>query len=250
MTGTVLWDFDGTLGHRRHGTWAECLLEILDRHQHDHPWQFTDLFDALATGSPWHHSDHPHLADADRWWAHITTVIRDALTGLGMDPETAAGAAHATRATYTDTRAWSLYPNALQSLDHLRAQGWQHIVMPNHVPELPAIPDALDVTPRLTAVINSAATGFEKPPEAFGRARAAAGPGPMWMVGDNPHSDVASAQAAGINATWVQRPYGRGIPDLPAAARMVLEHRGESHTLWWEIPPACAESARATHPVG
>ncbi|MEE1823883.1 HAD hydrolase-like protein [Streptomyces sp. BE20] len=251
--GTVLWDFDGTLGHRRHGTWAECLLEILDRQQPDHSWQFTDLFDALGTGFPWHNSDqpHPHLADADRWWAHITTVIRDALTRLGMDPEMAAAAAHATRATYIDTRAWSLYPIALHTLDHLRAEGWQHVVVSNHVPELPAILDALGVTPRLTAVINSAATGYEKPHlEAFRRARAAAGPGLLWMVGDNPYADVAGAQAAGINAIWVQRPYTGGIPDLSAAARVVLEHHGETHAVRWEIPPARAEISHATNPVG
>ncbi|MFB8241666.1 HAD family hydrolase [Kitasatospora purpeofusca] len=257
--GTVLWDFDGTLGHRRHGTWADCLLEILDRHQLDHTWQFTDLYDALATGFPWQHADrpHPHLGDPDRWWKHITAVVHRALTGLGMDPDTAAAAAHATRGAYTDTSAWSLYPQTLQVLDALREAGWQHVIVSNHVPELPVILKELSLTRRLAAVVNSATTGYEKPhAQAFGLARqAVGGTGPLWMVGDNPHADVAGALTAGIDAIWVRRNHPGDLPDLPAAARLILDpppapREGRSVARTWEVPPASADTARRVLPIG
>lgn len=222
----VLWDFDGTLGHRRHGTWAECLLEILDRQQPGHSWTFDEIFKALATGFPWHDCDtpHPHLTPPARWWAHITDVITTALTGLHMPGNAAATAAQAVRATYTDTTAWSLYPQALSALDSLSARGWSHILLSNHVPELPTILDALGLSARFRTVINSAATGYEKPhPQAFTHARRASGArGRMWMIGDNPHADIAGANAVGLDAIWVRRSRPDDIPDLARAAQTIL----------------------------
>ncbi|WP_230424307.1 hypothetical protein [Streptomyces radicis] len=102
--GVVAWDFGGTLGHRRNGTWAECPLEIGNRQQPDRAFTHAGVYDALATGFPWHHHDrpHPHLADPDTWWAHVTGIVAQALRGLGMPREAAAAAAHATRAACTD----------------------------------------------------------------------------------------------------------------------------------------------------
>ncbi|MFD4479856.1 HAD family hydrolase [Streptomyces sp. NPDC058471] len=225
----ALWDFDGTLGHRRHGTWAECVLEVLDRQQPDHHWSFAEVFEALSTGFPWHASDtpHPHLADADRWWAHVTDVITKALTSLSMSAEDASTAAHSVRAAYTDPAAWSLYPQTLTVLDTLIMQGWSHVLLSNHVPELPAILDALGLTPRLHAVINSAATGYEKPhPAAFAHARAlATDASRTWMIGDNAHADIAGANASGLDAIWVRRSRPGDIPDLAEAARIIQEDK-------------------------
>ncbi|MEV0536756.1 HAD-IA family hydrolase [Kitasatospora sp. NPDC050463] len=257
VAGTVLWDFDGTLGHRRHGTWADCLLEVLDRHHPDHAWKFSDLYDALATGFPWHHADkpHPQLADPDQWWAHTTTVIHRALTGLGIDHDTAAAAAHATRGAYTDASTWSLYPHALQVLDTLGAAGWQHVLVSNHVPELPTILAATELAPRLAAVVNSAATGYEKPhPQAFRLAhQAAAATGRVWMVGDNPNADVAGARVAGVDAIWVRCPNPADTPDLRAVLRLILDQAAparETATRVWEIPPVTADATRRTVRIG
>ncbi|MCB5908106.1 HAD family hydrolase [Streptomyces pinistramenti] len=229
MSGPLIavWDFDGTLGHRRHGIWAECLLEILDVQQPDHTWTFPQIFDALARGFPWHEPclPHPHLNAPDAWWDHVTQVVATALTGLGMDNEEAATAAHATRRTYTDRTAWSLYPQALDVLDTLTQAGWQHVLLTNHVPELPDILDSLSLTSRLRAVVNSAASGHEKPhPEAFRLARAAAPPGArLVMIGDNPDADIKGATRAGIDAIWVRRDEHTDVPDLASAGRLLLQ---------------------------
>lgn len=243
MTAKIaVWDFDGTLGHRRFGTWAECLLEVLDIQQPGHGWAFPEMFGALATGFPWHAAQdpHPHLNDPDDWWDHITTVVTGALTRLGIPRPQAAAAA--TRAAYTDPAAWSLYPQALRILDRLTTHGWQHVLLSNHVPELPAILATLGIDNRFRAVINSAASGYEKPhPEAFRLAREAAGPAQrLVMIGDNPQADAAGARRAGIDAIWVRRNQHTDTPDLDAAAGILLTPtpaRGRRHPALHEVPP-------------
>ncbi|MFF8917438.1 HAD family hydrolase [Streptomyces sp. NPDC015032] len=244
MTGPkiAIWDFDGTLGHRRHGTWAECLLEVLDIQQPGHGWAFPEMFEALATGFPWHAAQdpHPHLNDPDAWWDHITAVVTGALTRLGTAHPQAAAAA--TRAAYTDRTAWSLYPRALRVLDQLTTHGWQHVLLSNHVPELPAILAALGIDNRFRAVINSAASGYEKPhPQAFRLAQEAAGPAQrLVMIGDNPQADAAGARHAGIDAIWVRRNQHTDTPDLDAAAGILLTPipiSNRRHPALHEVPP-------------
>lgn len=238
----AIWDFDGTLGHRRYGTWAECLLEVLDVQQPGHRWALPEMFEVLATGFPWNapEAPHPHLSDPDAWWGHITNVVAQALTRLGVsDP---AAVAAATRAAYTDPVAWSLYPQTLRVLDRLTAHGWTHVLLSNHVPELPELLSVLGVDTRFQAVINSATSGYEKPhPQAFRLARAAAGPAHrLVMIGDNPKADAAGARDAGIDAIWVRRDQHTDTPDLDAAAGILLTSEpvpNGQHPALHEIPP-------------
>ena len=83
---------------------------------------------------------------------------------------------------------------------------------------------------RFEAVLNSAATGFEKPhPRAFALALASAGqPRVAWMIGDNPVADVGGAVAAGLRAILVRTsPPEPGIQHavgLADIAAMVAAH--------------------------
>ncbi|AJT62438.3 hypothetical protein T261_0749 [Streptomyces lydicus] len=246
----AIWDFDGTLGHRRHGTWAECLLEVLDAQEPGHPWTRDQLFDVLAVGFPWHAAErpHPHLHDPDTWWGHITTVVRTALTRLGISPKAATTAAEATRAAYTDPAAWSLYPQAVDVLDQLTSHGWRHVLLSNHVPELPLLLQVLDLEKRLKAVLNSAATGYEKPhPIAFRLAQSAAGNAArLVMVGDNPKADAAGACRAGIDAIWVRRDHHTDTPDLGRAARILRTSPNAQGRTLHEVDPL---PTTPTHPA-
>ena len=239
----ILWDFDGTLAHRRHGTWAECVLDLLDIHEPDHRLSFTTVFDALATGFPWHTPDrpHPHLADPREWWASVTAVIEAALAAIGLHRDVAHRVAAEVRTAYTAPDAWSLYPAALDVLDTLHDAGWRHVLVSNHVPELPTLVTTLGLRPRLEALINSAETGYEKPhPAVWNTARRITGNARLWMVGDNPAADVAGARRANIDAIWTRRNAPGDLPDLPAAARVILEHPGSpkcSRPCLHEIPP-------------
>ncbi len=91
-------------------------------------------------------------------------------------------------------------------------------------------------------VINSATSGYEKPhPQAFRLAQAAAGPARrLVMIGDNPQADAGGARRAGIDAIWVRRDQHADIPDLDAAARILLTPepvRNGRRPALHEVPP-------------
>ncbi|MEU8779470.1 HAD-IA family hydrolase [Streptomyces sp. NPDC048606] len=91
-------------------------------------------------------------------------------------------------------------------------------------PEFPELLSTLGIDTRFQAVINSTASGYEKPhPHAFRLARSAADPAHrLVMIGDNPQADAAGARHAGIDAIWVRRDRHTDTPDLDAAARILL----------------------------
>jgi putative hydrolase of the HAD superfamily len=200
----ILWDFDGTLGYRE-GMWSGCLVEVLDQHEPGHAWCADDFRPSLRDGFPWHTPDvpHPELATPDSWWGPIESILAGAYGSVGYDEDRSRALAGLARARYVNpSHGWRLFDDTAPTLSRLRADGWRHVILSNHVPELDAIVEALGIGDLIDAVVNSARTGYEKPhPRAYAAGRAAAGnPEELWMVGDNPAADVAGAEAAGIPA--------------------------------------------------
>lgn len=210
----LLWDFDGTLGHRS-GRWSGTVLEVLDLEYPGHGHRQQQISAALAGGYPWSRPDeaHHHLSEPDAWWRQMTGVIGEALGRVGLPPAAAAHAAGLVRARYTDPVHWRLYEDTAPALAELTGRGWRHAVLSNHVPELTMLIESLGIARHFEVIVNSAVIGYEKPhPEAFRLALAAAGqPERVWMIGDNPAADIAGARAAGIDAVLVRTP----DPGLP-----------------------------------
>jgi putative hydrolase of the HAD superfamily len=217
--GVLLWDFDGTLAERP-GLWGACLIEVLDERMPGHGLSADDVRPFLRDGFPWHEHDTPHpelSVSSDAWWSALEPLLARAYESVGVAEATEC--ARAVRASYT-AHGWRLFDDTLPVLGGLRADGWRHVVLSNHVPELGDIVAALGLDSFVERVITSAATGYEKPhPEAFRRALTAAGePQTVWMLGDNPVADVAGAEALGIPAILVRGPDGC---DLYEAADLV-----------------------------
>jgi putative hydrolase of the HAD superfamily len=222
----VLWDFDGTLAFRE-GMWVGCLLDVLDEHEPGHTRCADDFRPSLHNGFPWHTPDvpHPELVDADAWWSRVEALLARAYRAAGYTAERATFLAGHARRVFTDpARAWRLFDDSLPALERLRAEGWRHVIVSNHVPELSSLLVHLGLAPLVDAVVNSAETGYEKPhPQAFVLARRAAGdPEELWMVGDNPVADVAGAEAAGIPSILVRRD---GAPSVAEAAERISQNR-------------------------
>jgi putative hydrolase of the HAD superfamily len=228
MSRVILWDFDGTLAERP-GRWSGCLLETLDVHADGHGVTLEDLRPFLRNGFPWDRPDTPHheLSEADAWWAQVEKLLRAAYEGAGIESTTAGELARLARARYVDPSiAWRLFPDVAPTLERLRTLGWSHVVLSNHVPELPAIAAGIGLTPLVDRIVTSAAIGFEKPhPEAFAHAFDGTGrPADVWMVGDNEVADVAGAEAVGIPAILVRREgttAARRARDLLEAAALI-----------------------------
>lgn len=223
----LIWDFDGTLGHRParwSGAIADALTDVLGPHELSRAMIAAEV----RSGYPWHSPEVPHplLAGADCWWRHLGEVLAAALCRLGVAPAAAAGAASRVRSHYTDLASWQLFPDTVPTLTALSGLGWRHVLLSNHVPELPDIVTGLGLGRHLSAIVNSAATGYEKPhPQAFRLALERAGwPASAWMIGDNPVADVAGAVSVGLRAILVRTlpaDGSRHVPELQGVIDLV-----------------------------
>jgi putative hydrolase of the HAD superfamily len=221
----ILWDFDGTLAQRP-GMWglelAAAIAEVLP----GQPADPAPLRPYLSHGFPWHQPEvpHPELNDPEAWWAHITGVLADGLIAAGYEPGAAREIALASRPKFLDPRPYRVFEDTFAVLDQLAAEGWRHVILSNHVPELPHIVEAIGLSRCLEAVISSANIGYEKPhPQAFRLALESAGsPEVVRMVGDTLEADVQGAEAVGIPAILVRKP-------SPVARRFAAD-------LWAVVP--------------
>ena len=215
MTLTVdrllIWDFDGTLAHRRGETgWSILLAEALDAEEPGHAHSGDTFRPHLRDGFPWHQPEvaHPELCEPEAWWASVRPVLSRAYEAAGYAPARALELADAARRLYVDPQVgWALFDDTLPALARLTEAGWTHAILSNHVPELRQIVAGLGLDEVVAFVSCSAETGYEKPhAQAYASVLDALRPAEAWMVGDNVVADVLGAEAAGIPAVLVRRP--------------------------------------------
>jgi putative hydrolase of the HAD superfamily len=205
-TPTILWDFDGTLV--RHGMWSSALIDILDEFEPGHGIDTEQIRPFLKNGFPWHEPEkyHHHLSTPEAWWSNIEAMFIRAYCGVGLSKTRAEQLAPLAHQRYIDPETHILFNDTIPALEALIKLGWKHIILSNHVPELPEIVKALPLSQFISHCITSAITGWEKPnSEAFRIALATAGnPDKVWMIGDSLDADVRGAEAAGIPAILVR----------------------------------------------
>ena len=207
----LIWDFDGTLAHRRGETgWSILLAEALDAEEPGHGHSAETFRPHLREGFPWHRPDvaHPELCEPDAWWASVRPLLSRAYEAAGYVPARALELADAAQRLYVDPGVgWALFDDTLPALERLSRAGWTHAILSNHVPELRQIVSGLGLDDLVAAVSCSAETGYEKPHgRAFASVLELLGPEEAWMVGDNVGADVLGAEAVGLPAVLVRRP--------------------------------------------
>ena len=228
MRGTLWWDFDGTLVHRP-WMWAEAGHRLLTRHRPDlasGPEQFRH---PLSIGFPWHRPDlgHPELVTADEWWQAVYRHYAEVLTAMGWPVSEAHAALPGIRQHILDADGYTVFDDVVPVLTALQERGWRHLVVSNHVPELPTLIEALGLSSLFDAVISSGVVGYEKPHRRmFETAREhTIFDRTIWMVGDNPSADCVAAVGFGVKAILV-RTAGRFEPrvdDLWGVLRLVID---------------------------
>jgi putative hydrolase of the HAD superfamily len=207
----LIWDFDGTLAHRRGETgWSLLLAEALDAEEPGHSHSADTFRPHLRDGFPWHRPDvpHPELREPEAWWASVMPVIARAYEAAGYEPARALELAAAARRIYVDPAVgWTLFDDTIPALERLSRAGWTHAILSNHVPELRLLVAKLGLEEQVALVSCSAETGYEKPhPRAFASVIDRLRPAEAWMVGDNAVADVLGAEAVGIRGVLVRRP--------------------------------------------
>jgi putative hydrolase of the HAD superfamily len=222
----AIWDFDGTLAHRRGETgWSILLAETLDAEEPGHTHSAETFRPHLREGFPWHSPAvaHPELCEPDAWWASVRPVLGRAYEAAGYPPERSLELADAARRLYVDPSVgWELFPDTVPTLSRLTQAGWTHAILSNHVPELRQIVTALGLDERVELLSCSAETGYEKPhPQAYASVLDALQAAEAWMIGDNVVADVLGAEELGIPAVLVRRPdsraarYADSLADVP-----------------------------------
>lgn len=203
----LFWDFDGTLAFRP-GGWSGAILEALAEHEPAPSISREEIGPYLQTGFPWQTPEvpHPHLSDPDLWWTELTRVFTRALTGLGLEASRARCLARKVRLHYLDGASWTRCEDTIPALRRLSCLGWTHVIVSNHVPELPDIVSQLGMSAYIDQVINSAMVGYEKPhPRIFERALEAVGEvHAAWMIGDSYEADVLGAEGVGLRGILVR----------------------------------------------
>jgi putative hydrolase of the HAD superfamily len=207
----LIWDFDGTLAHRRGETgWSILLAEALEAEEPGHGHSADVFRPHLREGFPWHRPAvaHPELCEPEAWWGSVRPQLARAYEAAGYTPPRALELADAARRLYVDPGVgWALFDDTLPVLERLTQAGWTHAILSNHVPELRQIVAGLGLDEVVALLSCSAETGYEKPhPQAYASVLDALGPTEVWMVGDNVVADVLGAEALGIPAVLVRRP--------------------------------------------
>jgi putative hydrolase of the HAD superfamily len=207
MKRYLIWDFDGTLAYRL-GGWTGALLEVIRREGQACGATAEQLRPHLQAGFPWHAPEQPHPAvtSADQWWTALDPIFARAFVAIGIEALRAQQMAKQVRQLYPHPARWRLFDDTIPTLNQLSRQGWTHVILSNHVPELPAIIQHLQLGSYIDYIFNSAETGYEKPhPQAFRHVRATLGDvAVMWMIGDSVQADIAGATMAGIPAILVR----------------------------------------------
>jgi putative hydrolase of the HAD superfamily len=203
--GVIFWDFDGTLV--RFTSWRFALMDVLNECDPGHNIDPEQIRPFLRDGFPWHKPEEPHLhlCNPDDWWKALEPLFLRCYKGVGYMDERAAELARQVRKQMITPERYTLYDDAVSVLVDLKERGWRHMILSNHIPELPDVVKVLGLFRYVDFCIVSAATGYEKPnPQAFFNALSLTGdPRRIWMVGDNIVSDVRGAENAGIPAILV-----------------------------------------------
>jgi putative hydrolase of the HAD superfamily len=203
--GVIFWDFDGTLV--RFTSWRFALIDVLNECDPGHNIDPEQIRPLLRGGFPWHRPEEPHLhvCNPDDWWKALEPLFSRCYKGVGYTDERAGELARQVRKQMIKPERYTLYDDTVSVLVDLKERGWRHIILSNHIPELPDVVKALGLFRYVDFCIVSAATGYEKPnPQAFSNILSLAGnPRRVWMVGDNIASDVRGAENAGIPAILV-----------------------------------------------
>lgn len=224
----VFWDFHGTLAHAPE-EWSVAMVELLDEALPDHGIDRATMFGCIQEGFPWHTPEiaHTHLRTADQWWDELEPALARGYGRAGLDDPLARDLARGVRARYLQPHRYRVDPGARDALRTVAAAGWSNVVLSNHVPELEQILADVGLRDLIDTMYTSARTGYEKPHRLAFLApyRDLGEPAPVWMVGDNPATDVRGAEAAGIPAIQVGDAPGdspRSVADLAAAAELIV----------------------------
>jgi len=206
MRKYILWDFDNTLAYRE-GMWAQTIFDLLLENGHNNV-DLKEISKQLTTGFPWHSSEisHKEFLKGASWWEYMNVYFSNIIKKLGFNDLISKSISEKIKDKYLETKYWHVYDDVVPCLVQLIRNGYEHIIVSNHVPELEKLVGELGLRQYFTSIYTSAKIGYEKPNiEIFRKVINQLDSSDITMIGDSYHADIQGALNAGIAAILVRK---------------------------------------------
>lgn len=161
--------------------------------------------------------DNRHLT-GQAWWRDMESVFATMYRQFGAGRETADALSKQVRAHLLDVRNYTVYDDAVETLERCRDKGYKNILVSNNYPELPEMLERLGLDGCFDGAVVSGLLGYDKPRREFFEAALAIAGNPeiCTIVGDNPVADIEGGRAMGWQTVLVHR-------DRPSRADYVFD---------------------------
>lgn len=213
MDKVLFWDFHGTLTYPD-SLWSVNVHKVLMQEYPNCNISLGELRSATNDDIfPWEqpHLDYLHIREPKLWWEYVGRIFNQTYLNLNIPPHEASRLTTLVRSAILMADNFRLYEDSIDVLDALSKRGWRHIMVSNNFPELERISADIGIAKFFDQFIVSALVGYEKPrKEIFDFALQIANyPDQVYMIGDNPVSDIIGAKNAGIKSIHI----GGNSPD-------------------------------------
>jgi putative hydrolase of the HAD superfamily len=145
------------------------------------------------------------MAQAREFWMEYNNIV---LGGLGLPHADLTAVSEAVYKAAWSAESWQAFPDAVPTLEALRAMGMSMAIVSNFVDTLPSLCDRSGITSFFEVVVASVDAGAMKPDHriwSMALRRMGVDPADAWHVGDNYWADVMGARAAGLTPVLVDR---------------------------------------------
>lgn len=206
----IFWDFDGTLVHSN-SLWSTTVFNSLKYVVPDTDIKFADIRKCMATGFTWHNpeKDYSDLV-GDKWWQFMNNKICHDYMSLGVEEKDAVNAASLVRNNIKRAENYTLYSDAVTTLEKSIEKGNKNILLSNNYPDLIVVLSKLNIKTLFDSIVVSAEYGYDKPRrELFDIAKSLCPDEEYIMVGDNVKADIIGGNDAGIRTVLVHNGYNK-----------------------------------------
>ena len=153
------------------------------------------------------------MVDAVAFWTEYNSII---LTHLEVAVERHAEVSERIYTTAWQPENWVIFPEVMETLEALRAEGVRMVVVSNFVDTLRSVCELHRVAPYFEDIIASVEAGAMKPDSrifTLALRRLGVEAEDVWHVGDNYWADVLGSRAVGMTPVLVDRERAVPRPD-------------------------------------
>ena len=204
----LLWDFDGTLAYRD-GMWTDTLVSVLLKNNITHIKK-EDIRPLLNIGFTWHSPDTPHkeLFSGKKWWEYYENYFTEIYQKFNIPLAKCIKLSKEVRDEYLDIKQWHIYSDVENALNNTIVEGYQNVILSNHIPELSEIVIKLNIRKYFNKIYSSANIGYEKPNQKifeYVLNDLHTTNINCIMIGDSYEADIAGAIRSGIKPIFVRK---------------------------------------------